>query len=55
MSNDALGKYILNNMKNSPKISKVIESLMDKNVAKDIYACDGIGGDNMTCIIVQIK
>ena len=55
MSNDALGKYILNNIKNQPKISKVIESLMDKNVANDIYASDGIGGDNMTCIIVQMK
>ena len=55
MSNEKLGKFILNNIKNSKNISSLIGNLMDHNIPEDLYANDGIGGDNMTCIIIQNK
>jgi serine/threonine protein phosphatase PrpC len=55
MSNNNLGKFILNEIKKTNKISDTITKIMHKNVATDIYANDGIGGDNMTCIIIEIK
>lgn len=36
-------------------LTTIIENIMDKIVSKDMLNEDGIGSDNMTCIIVQFK
>ena len=41
--------------KNNVKISKIIEDMMDNAIAEDITNENGIGCDNMTCIIIQFK
>ena len=43
------------NPKNNVKISKIIEAMMDDVIAEDINNENGIGCDNMTCIIIQFK
>ena len=37
--------------------AKVVESMFDQIVCKDLHApdCDGSGTDNMTCILIEIK
>ncbi|MCQ2821290.1 MAG: protein phosphatase 2C domain-containing protein [archaeon] len=37
------------------KLSSIIEKMMDKICAVDIYSESGLGADNMTCIIVDLK
>ena len=41
--------------KNNVKISKIVEDMMDNAIAEDITNENGIGCDNMTCIIIQFK
>ena len=41
--------------KNNIKISKIVEDMMDNAIAEDITNENGIGCDNMTCIIIQFK
>jgi len=41
--------------RNNVKISKVIEEMMDNIISDDIGNENGIGCDNMTCIIIQFK
>ena len=41
--------------KNNVKISKIIEQMMDDIIAEDINSENGIGCDNMTCIVIQFK
>ena len=36
-------------------LTKVIEDMFDRIIAKDILSSAGLGTDNMTCIIVQLK
>jgi serine/threonine protein phosphatase PrpC len=43
------------NPKNNVKISKIIEQMMDDIIAEDINSDNGIGCDNMTCIVIQFK
>ena len=41
--------------KNNVKLSKIIEEMMDTIISDDIGNENGIGCDNMTCIIIQFK
>jgi len=41
--------------KTNVKISKIVEEMMDEAIAEDINNENGIGCDNMTCIIIQFK
>jgi serine/threonine protein phosphatase PrpC len=41
--------------KTDVKISKIVEEMMDEAIAEDINNENGIGCDNMTCIIIQFK
>ena len=41
--------------KNNVKISKIIEEMMDSIIADDIANENGLGCDNMTCIVIQFK
>lgn len=36
-------------------VTKVIEEMFDKIIATDILSSQGVGTDNMTCIIVNFK
>ena len=55
--------YVRNNLydqktglpKNNVKISKIVEDMMDNAIAEDITNENGIGCDNMTCIVIQFK
>lgn len=40
---------------NKGKISKIIEDIMDSVIAKDINEKNGLGCDNMTCIVVKFN
>ena len=37
------------------KPSQVVEEIFDKIIASDVHSAQGIGCDNMTCIVVQFK
>ena len=41
--------------KNNVKISKIVEEMMDSIISDDITNENGIGCDNMTCIVIQFK
>ena len=41
--------------KNNVKISKIVEEMMDSIISDDIGNENGIGCDNMTCIVIQFK
>ena len=41
--------------KNNVKISKIIEEMMDSIISDDIGNENGIGCDNMSCIVIQFK
>jgi protein phosphatase 1G len=70
MTNQEVSDFVAERLKKDPKqkLSKIIEELMDKIVAPDIYTGKifiiklilffketGVGCDNMTCVIVQFK
>ena len=37
------------------KLSNTIANMFEKNVAEEIHSSNGIGCDNMTCVIVTFK
>lgn len=36
-------------------ITTIIEAMFDRIIAKDILSSAGVGTDNMTCVVVQLK
>ena len=42
-------------VKPNVKLSKIVEQMMDSIIAEDINSENGIGCDNMTCILIQFK
>lgn len=42
-------------LKKKDRVSQVIEDMFDKIIATDVASSGGIGCDNMTCVIVQLK
>lgn len=38
-----------------PKLSTIVEQLLEKICATDVAGSAGIGTDNMTCMIVEFK
>ena len=48
-------KEKLNNENKNNKISKIVEEMMDDIIAEDINNENGIGCDNMSCIVIQFK
>jgi len=45
----------LQNLDENKPISSCIEEMFDKIIAKDILSSAGVGTDNMTCVVVQLK
>lgn len=36
-----------------PKLSSIVSNMFEKNIAEEIHTSNGIGCDNMTCVIVR--
>ena len=55
LSNQEACDYVNNKLTKNPneKLSKIVEDMMDSIIATDIYNENGIGCDNMTCMIIQ--
>ncbi len=49
--------FVYDKLRNNPniKLSAIIEKLFDEIVAQDLFTETGVGCDNMTCTIVQLK
>lgn len=47
--------YVLDKTEEQPKISKVIEDMLDFNLPNDVNERNGLGCDNMTCIVIFFK
>ena len=47
--------FVANLIDKKEKTSAIIEEMFDKIIATDVAASGGIGCDNMTCVIVQLK
>ena len=45
----------LGGLKPGEQISKCIEELFDRIIATDIISSAGVGTDNMTCVVIQLK
>ena len=39
----------------SKHLGLIVEKMMDKNCPSDLQVSEGIGADNMTCIIVELN
>lgn len=56
-TNQQVGEFVYSKLKKNPKqkLSKIVEDLLDECLATDIANEAGVGCDNMTCIIIQLK
>ena len=45
------------NKKGSPinSLSRIVEVMMDKICPNDLAQCEGLGADNMSCMIIQLN
>lgn len=55
LTNQQACNYVIEKLKSNVKLSEIIENMMDDICAEDIQENDGVGCDNMTCIVVQFK
>ena len=57
LKNQEACDFVSKRLKENPeiKISKIIEEMLDSIIAKDLYSENGIGSDNMTCIVIVFK
>ena len=57
LKNQEACDFVSKKLKENPtiKVSKIVEEMMDSIIAKDLYTENGIGRDNMTCIVIVFK
>ncbi len=55
MTNQVAVDFVNGRLKSKPKLSDIIGEMFEKNIAEDIHSSNGIGCDNMTCVIVEFK
>ena len=57
LKNQEACDFVSKRLKENPeiKISKIIEEMLDNIISKDLYGNNGIGSDNMTCIVIVFK
>ena len=57
LKNQEACDFVSKRLKDNPKIqvSKIVEEMMDSIIAKDLYSENGLGCDNMTCIVIVFK
>jgi serine/threonine protein phosphatase PrpC len=53
LSNEEAVNFVLQRIHHQPP-QKIVEEMLDQIVSKDPSATMGIGGDNMTCIIIDL-
>ena len=49
--------FVRERLRKNPKavLSKIVEELFDEIIAPDVVSKNGLGCDNMTCVIIQFK
>ena len=57
LKNQEACDFVSKRLKENPeiKVSKIVEEMLDSIIAKDLYGENGIGSDNMTCIVIVFK
>ena len=57
LKNQEACDFVSKKLKENPeiKVSKIVEEMLDNIIAKDLYSENGIGSDNMTCIVIVFK
>ena len=57
LKNQEACDFVSKKLKENPeiKVSKIVEEMLDSIIAKDLYTENGIGRDNMTCIVIVFK
>ena len=57
LKNQEACDFVSKKLKENPeiKVSKIVEEMLDSIIAKDLYSENGIGSDNMTCIVIVFK
>ena len=57
LKNQEACDFVSKKLKENPeiKVSKIVEEILDSIIAKDLYSENGIGSDNMTCIVIVFK
>ena len=55
LQNQEACDFVQQRLASAPKLSSILEEMLESICAKDIYNEAGVGCDNMTCLIVQLK
>ena len=55
LTNQEACDYVKQRVVTAPKLSAILEEMLENICATDIYNETGVGCDNMTCLIVQFK
>ena len=55
LTNQEACDYVKQRVVTAPKLSAILEEMLESICATDIYNETGVGCDNMTCLIVQFK
>jgi len=54
-TNQQAADFVIARLKKKMSLPAIIEDLLDDCLSSDLSTNEGIGGDNMTCIIIQFK
>lgn len=54
-TNEDVCDFVGPRLKKGEEIEKIVEALLDSCIADDPRETHGLGGDNMTCVIVQLR
>lgn len=47
--------FVYERMKKDMKLSKIVEELLDSLLSHDYTVTQGLGCDNMSCVIIKLK
>jgi protein phosphatase 1G len=47
--------FVYERMKKDMKLSKIVEELLDSLLSTDYTVTQGLGCDNMSCVIIKLK
>jgi len=54
-TNQQAADFVIARLKKKVNLTKIVEDLLDDCLSADLSTNEGVGGDNMTCIIIQLK
>ncbi len=55
MTSQVAVDFVAGRLSKESKCSNIITEMFEKNIAEEIHSSNGIGCDNMTCVIVEFK